>query len=159
RPAEGTAQVKVWDVADGRERLSLDLPVPVRFKTAFGGVAFSPDGARLAAAVTLADLEQHELDGSMTVWDAASGRPLLSLPGRHTGFPPLAFSPDGARIAAAGPLLPERSVVKVWDAATGQQRLSLRGHAAWLDCLAFSPDGARIASGSSDTRGVGELRV
>jgi WD40 repeat protein/serine/threonine protein kinase len=159
RQAERVARVKVWEVATGRQRLALDLPTPGRFETAFGGVAFSPDGTRVAAAVTLADEEERDLDISMTVWDADTGHRLVALPGRHTAFTPLAFSPDGTRIAAADRPPRERGVVKLWDVATGREVLSLRGHLGWLDCLAFSLDGRRLASGSSDERGAGELRM
>jgi WD40 repeat protein len=159
RPNERTARVKIWDMTSGREQLSLDLPAPVPFETAFGGVAFSPDATRIAAAVTLSDLEERDLSISITVWDAATGQLVVDLPGRHTGFTPLAFSPDGTRIAAAGRPRPERTEVAVWDVATGREVLRLRGHMGWLDCLAFSPDGQRIASCSSDGRGAGDLRI
>src|SRR5262249_5414105 len=57
---------------------------------------------------------------------------------------PVAFSPDGKRIASG------RDGVKVWDAQTGQELLTLKGHTEGVSSVAFSPDGSRIASGSHD---------
>ena len=55
-------------------------------------MAFSPDGQRLASA-------SH--DGTVKVWDAATGQETLTLKG-HTGVvSSVAFSPDGKRLASA----------------------------------------------------------
>jgi WD40 repeat protein len=64
----------------------------------------------------------------------------------------VAFSPDGQRIAAGGPI---DGTVKVWDTQTGQDKLTLKGHTGSVTGVAFSPDGQRIVSGSLD----GTVRV
>ena len=54
------------------------------------GVAFSPDGTRLATA---------SADKTAKVWDAASGRVLHTLAGHANDVNGVAFSPDGRRLA------------------------------------------------------------
>jgi WD40 repeat protein len=118
-------------------------------------VAFSPDGNRLALGS--GDPDQP---GAVTVWEAATGRKLLTLP---TSFPYVtgaAFSPDGRRLAAAsrppnavtrlGDLPIQPSELRLWDATSGQVLRNLGGHTFDVTGLAFSPDGQRLAATSAD---------
>jgi hypothetical protein len=75
----------------------------------------------------------------------------VTLKGHTRGVTSLAFSPDGQRLASAGP----EGTLKVWDAATGQETLTLKGHTGDVASVAFSPDGARIASAGPE----GTLKV
>ena len=61
----------------------------------------------------------------------------------------LAFTPDGAYLAAAGgnnQVVP----IRIWDVASGREVSSLRGHSGIVWGVAFSPDGQTLASVSSD---------
>jgi WD40 repeat protein len=116
------------------ERLcQLDLRTIKGPKRGVEAVAFSPDGRRLASV---------SQDGTVKVWDVATGQEFLSLKGHDS----VAFSPDGRRLASVG----QDETVKIWDAATGQEFRTLKGHRTWVMSLAFSPGGGRLASASSD---------
>ncbi|MFG1755317.1 WD40 repeat domain-containing protein, partial [Streptosporangium sandarakinum] len=57
-------------------------------------VVFSPDGERLASAGA---------DGTVRIWNAATGRQIGAPLTGHTGLVfSVAFSPDGERLASAG---------------------------------------------------------
>jgi WD40 repeat protein len=100
------------------------------------GVAFSPDGKRLATA---------SLDGTGKVWDATSGEGLLTLNGHTNTVCRITFSPDGKRLATAS----WDRTARVWDASSGEELLTL-SHTREVQSIAFSPDGRRLATASAD---------
>jgi hypothetical protein len=100
----------------------------------------------LRSARTADFLASASRDQKVRVWDAATGRELVTLKGHTDYVNGVAFSPDGRRLASGG----GDNVVKVWDAATGQELATLTGHAVGITGVAFSPDGRRLASGSLD---------
>jgi WD40 repeat protein/tRNA A-37 threonylcarbamoyl transferase component Bud32 len=98
------------------------------------GVAYSPDGSRLASWGN---------DQKVRVWDATNGQELLALKGATDS---VAFRPDSTRLASAG----RDKTVKVWDTFSGQELLSLSG-GGQIFRVAYSPDGRRLASAGLDT--------
>ena len=64
----------------------------------------------------------------------------------------VAISPDGQRVASAGPA-PAGQVdapVKVWDVRSGRVSVEFNGHKGIVFCVAWHPDGQRIASTGRD---------
>jgi WD40 repeat protein len=59
------------------------------------------------------------------VWDAVSGRELLTLRGHGDSVVGVVFSPDGRRLATAG----DDYTAKMWAVVSGQELLILHGHA------------------------------
>ncbi len=134
----------------------LTLPghvVPVR------GVAFSPDGRRLASAGG-----NYGESGEVKVWDMATGRELLCLRGHKDLVSCVAFSPDGRRLASANGGVYTPGEIKIWDAADGRELCCLPAHSTPVRGLAFSPDGRQLASaaGGFGPRGSslpGEVKI
>jgi len=93
------------------------------------------------------------------VWDAASGRHLLTYRGQSAPLWVVAWSPDGVCIASAtGNISDEqqRETMQVWNATTEHLFISYpvpssAGEASGTFTLAWSPNGTRIASGGADT--------
>jgi WD40 repeat protein len=101
------------------------------------GVAFSPDGTRIATA---------SFDKTAKVWDVVSGREVFTLVGHTDRIYGVAFSPDGRRLATAS----KDRTAKVWEAVFGQEVFTLAGHTATVNSVTFSPDGRRLATASED---------
>jgi eukaryotic-like serine/threonine-protein kinase len=102
-------------------------------------VAFDAKGKRIASS---------SYDGTIKIWDAATGQELTTLTGHNGRLEGVAFSRDGERVASAG----WDRTVKVWDVATGKVVYNLTGHQREVNAVAFSPDGKRLASASSDKK-------
>jgi WD40 repeat protein/serine/threonine protein kinase len=166
---EGKGELKVWDVADGREVFTLPA--------GHGGVsavAFSPDGARLAAAEGNQPLNDAPAD--VRVLDAGTWAVVRTLRGPDSKVDGLGFSPDGhTLVAAGGSPRTLGATVKAWEADTGKELPPFVGHGRTaqgvveggvplgvfravtnsgrgriVSGVAFSPDGKHLATAGWD---------
>ena len=118
-----------------------DLPDPGLRLTLTGQVrlvvalAIAPDGTWLAAGD----------DGTVRIWDTATGLERATLTGQIGPVLALAIAPDGTWLATAG----RDGTVRIWDNATRQQRPALIGSGP-VSALAIAPDGTWLATAGRD---------
>jgi len=114
---------RMWDSSSGRQLFSLRAVY----------ARFSPDGERIVTS----DAQSK----AVQVWDANSGKLLLTLPGfgRDVLLEP-SFSPDGGKLMTAS----TDGRVRLWDSATGKLKYATRQIADRFFSSKFSSDGRLI---------------
>jgi len=104
------------------------------------GVAFAPDGTRLAAA---------SVNEGIWIWRVADGRLVRKLGVETASAVSLAWSPGGHLLAAGA----EWGGMWLWRVANGALLNGWEGHAGDVSALAFAPDGRMLVSvGGFDER-------
>lgn len=135
--ADVVQTLELWSVVDGRSLFTLG-----RQRAEARDLAFHPAGDYLAAA---------NADGTVRVWDANTGSPMMITLTGHVGeVRQLVFSPDGRSLATAG----ADGLALLWELQDLSQPnltpVRLVGHTARLSSIVYSPDGARLATSSGD---------
>jgi WD40 repeat protein len=110
-------------------------------------VAYAPGGKLLATGSE---------DGTVKLWDAATGQERETLTGHNGKVFAVAFAPDGKLLASGGgdwahPAPPGRpGEVKLWDVDSGKELLSLSEPGNVVFAVAFSPEGKTLATANYD---------
>lgn len=135
----GRGRLIIWDVATGRQLLSFDLFHKHYEEGFITGLAFSPDGKKLAVS-SRKGFER----GRAYVWGLEYGRGSQTLYGLDSPVDRLRFSPNGQLLAA----LTHDWHIGIWDCRAGRLLHVLDGPVGfWADnaALAFSLDGSQFA--------------
>jgi WD40 repeat protein len=134
--------IKLWEVASGKELLSLK-----GHEQHIESLALSSNGKRIAAGGATGGTK-------IKVWDAKTGKELYAFGGLSGEAFCMAFSSDDIRLAVgtrnfadqvrAGGI---RGEVRLWDLTTGIDIATWKPHGQYVRTLAYSPDGKQLALG------------
>jgi WD40 repeat protein len=125
--------VQVWNVATSSSR---DFQAP-RGDERIRYVAFSPDGALLAAGSD---------DGRITLWSVKDAKVIISFIAHSAKIQGLEFNPLGTLLASSS----DDAKVKLWRTSDWVLMHEFSGHRTGTYGIAFSPDGQALVSTSDD---------
>ncbi len=130
----GDYAVQLWDAA-GHEVVAL-----VGHVGAVYGLAFSPDGRRIATA---------SADGTVKLWDTITGQEALTLRGHADEVNPAFGFANNIVLTLRGHA---NEINPAFGLAVNvvHKAVTLDGHADEINCVAFSPDGYQIACACAD---------
>jgi WD40 repeat protein/transcriptional regulator with XRE-family HTH domain len=133
----GDIKIFVWDAQTGEQRTTL-----VGFEGWARHTAFSPDGTRLASANSNDGTKASKIVGTVTIWDLASAKVLLTMQTSPHGTTSVAYSPDGKYLISGD--WDANGII--WDANTGKKLFTLPDQ-SWVTAVSYSPDGKLVATG------------
>jgi WD40 repeat protein len=140
---KGEGAIRLYDFESGGER-----PFAGRDNELLGSLALSPDGRLVAAG---------EWGGrhSVSIWEMATRKKIVSLTGHERSVDALAWSRDGRVVAAADFWYYRDKIqdcsIRVWDAITGKELAQFNGLKNDVTALTFSPDDTYLAAGLRDS--------
>src|SRR5260370_11462637 len=106
----------------------------------------SPVGRRLVGGGGYTPKSIQSSVSELSVWARLNGQPKFRASGLTCCFNGVAFSADGAMMAAGC----DDRTVRIWDVIDWRPRQVFKGHADRVLSVAFSHDGRFVASGSDD---------
>jgi WD40 repeat protein len=124
-------KIGVYDAESGDELLEL-----IGHSRNITALDFNADGSRLLSA---------SLDGSIRLWDSASGAPVWRRALGEMVFD-VDFTPDDQQVLAGG----DRGMVYACSAKSGELLFDLRAHSGPVNTLAACPNGAFVLTGGED---------
>ena len=145
----GTEDVaaRLWDAATGKEVVQFE-----GHKGLIRSAAFSPDGkfvlTRSEDRVYTVPSFQVIPDNTVRLWNAASGKEILSFRGHEGSVSSAVFSPDGQQVLTAG----VDKTARLWDVDSGKEIYRLLGHVELVWRASFALDGKRVVTIGEDTR-------
>ena len=105
--------------------------------TAVMSAVLSPDGRLVLSGSS---------DGTMKLWDAATGRLIRTFEGHNGAVDAVLFTRDGKRAISAS----NDKTIKLWDLASGRVLRTFEGHTGEVKSIALSRDGGSVLSASFD---------
>jgi WD40 repeat protein len=132
-------RVSLWQVATGKMLRQILVGGNKNWAYAVGraSLTFGPDGKTLWTSAE---------DGTLHVWDVASGKEARQFSDHSGCQAAIAFAPDGKTFAVADVGM----AIRVRDVTTGRDLAPTSGQRSAIVALAVSPDGRQVASGSGD---------
>lgn len=127
----------LWVWRQGREVDWGETLLPEHHPGGTRSLALSPDGLTLAAG---------NMDGTVSLWDTATGEKRADLHAGTEMILVVAFSPAGNRLACSS----TDSRIYLWDLPAHRLLGTLCGHHGPVSTLAFSPGGQTLVSAGDD---------
>lgn len=138
---EYTSNVILYDAKTGEENL-----VSETLRCLPHRPYWHPDGDLFVTGCLYPDSEVYpDGNGPGYVWDAKTGKIVMTLESVNGATLPMHYSPDGKQIVAGY----SDGTIIIWDAETGTRNLTLNGHGSMVN-VDWSPDSKRVISGDMD---------
>jgi len=126
----GIVRVTLWDVDNGNEIRTWNDISP-------SSTRFSYDGRQFLMGFN---------DGSVKLYDIASGREIRSFKGKESNYSIADFSPDGTKIITGS----DDGTIQIWDITSGRETGSIQEYFSGISFLSYSLDGSQIYAGYGD---------
>ncbi len=141
----GDKTAKIWNARTGKELVTLrghtdgDYSIFMfpAMQHGVSSVAVFSDGQRVVTGSP---------DKTAKIWDARTGKELVTLRGHKDWVTSVAVFPDGQGVITGS----ADRTARIWDARTGKELVVLMGHTEWVSSVVVFPDGKRVATGSWD---------